>query len=389
MTSALDGIKVVDLTIARAGPTAVRQLADWGASVVRVEPPGGRGGFVGDHGSSDYLNLHRNKRLINLNLKSDAGREILYRLVDDADVLVENYRPPVKHRLGFDYETLAARNPRLVYGSVSGFGQDGPYADKGAVDQIIQGMGGLMSITGLPGQGPVRAGVAITDLAAAHQLALGIMVALFERQTSGRGQWVQVSLLEAMIAFLDFQGSKWTVDGEVAGQAGNDHPDNTPMGTFQAADGYLNLAASSQNLWEAFCAAVDEPTLLGDPDYQTFALRRQHKERVNDAVQQVIAKRTLAEWVELLDAAGVPCGPVLAIDEVFADPQVRHLGVTVDVDHPVRGPVSVLRHPVRMSRTPHADPTPSPTNGQHVDEVLTELGYDAEAIAELRAAGAV
>ena len=303
--------------------------------------------------------------------------------------MVENFRPPIKTKLGVDYETIAARNPRLVYGSVSGFGQDGPYAEKGAVDQIVQGMGGLMSITGLPGQGPVRVGVAIADLAAGHQLAIGILVALHERQTSGLGQWVHVSLLESMISFLDFQATRWTVDGEVPWQVGNDHPTAFPMGVFRTADGHINIAASSNRLYARLCEVLKAPGLLEDPDYLTADLRSKNRARLNEHIESILVTRPTGEWWKLLDEVGIPCGPINSIDQVFDDPQARHLGMAVSVEHSVRGPVSILRQPVNMSRTPPQVRSAAPMPGQHRDEILGELGFSPADIEDLAERGVV
>jgi crotonobetainyl-CoA:carnitine CoA-transferase CaiB-like acyl-CoA transferase len=386
---ALEDIHVLDLTIARAGPTAVRQLADWGASVIRVEAPSTGDDFTGDPTNSDYLNLHRNKRALQLDLKQAEGREIFHRLAERADVMVENFRPPVKRKLGVDYETISAINPRLVYGSVSGFGQDGPYAEKGAVDQIVQGMGGLMSITGLPGQGPVRVGVAIADLAAGHQLAIGILVALHERRTSGLGQWVHVSLLESMISFLDFQATRWTIDGEIPWQVGNDHPTAFPMGAFRTADGHINIAASSNRLWARLCDVLDAPELMADPDFATADLRSKNRATLNDRIEAILVTRPTEEWWKLLDEVGIPSGPINTVDKVFEDPQAKHLGMAVTVEHAVRGPVAILRQPVNMSRTPPSVRTASPMPGQHRDEILGELGFTEAEIGGLIERGVV
>src|SRR5215218_6700196 len=317
----LDDVRVLDLTVARAGPTCVRQLADWGADVVRVEAPPrpGREGLVGERDSPDFQNLHRNKRAVCVDLASDEGRRVFHRLVPGFDVVVENMRPPVKHRLGVDYDTLAGFNGRLVYGSISGFGQDGPYATRGGVDQIAQGLGGLMSVTGLPGQGPVRVGVPIADLAAGLYLAVGILVALHERERTGRGRWVRTSLLEAMVAMLDFQAARWTVAGEVAGQEGNHHPTSIPMGCFPTADGHVNIAGPSGRLWHRFCEVIAAKELLTDQRYATGALRSRNRAELNAAVEARLRTRTTGEWVEALNEAGVPAGPVNSIDQVFAD----------------------------------------------------------------------
>ena len=260
----LSRFKVIDLTRARAGPTAARHFADFGADVIKIEAPtaGDEDALGGDREGPDFFNLHRNKRSLTLNLKTADGVAILKKLAATADVLIENYRPDVKHRLGIDYQTLRAINPRLVYVSISGFGQDGPYANRPGFDQIAQGMGGLMSITGLPGQGPVRVGIPIADLSTGNYAAMGALIALLERDISGEGQWVQSSLLQSQIAMLDFQAARWTVGGQVPGQAGNDHPTSIPTGVFPTADGHINIAASGQHIFKRLCEALDAPGLV-------------------------------------------------------------------------------------------------------------------------------
>jgi crotonobetainyl-CoA:carnitine CoA-transferase CaiB-like acyl-CoA transferase len=370
----LDDLLVLDLTIARAGPTAVRHLADWGARVLRIEPIDPTIGLMGDHDSSDYINLHRSKHLIQLDLGDADDRRRFFQLVERADVLVENNRPPVKAKLGIDYAACARVNPQLVYGSISGYGQDGPASEKGAVDQVIQGAGGLMSVTGLPGQGPVRAGIAVSDSAAGHQLAIGILVALHERARTGLGQWVRVSLLEAMITFLDFQAVRWTIDGRVPSTEGNHHPTARPMGTYRAADGHLNVAAPSDRLWARLCEVLDAPELGADDRYATPRDRYRNRDALNEDLEARFATRSRQEWVAALDAAGIPCGPVLNVDEVFADPQVEHLQMLERVDHPVRGPVDVLRNPITMSRSQPVATTTSPRPGLDRAAVLAALG---------------
>jgi crotonobetainyl-CoA:carnitine CoA-transferase CaiB-like acyl-CoA transferase len=390
----LSDIRVIDLTIARAGPTCVRQLADWGADVIRVEPPGVWDALGGDRHGSDFQQLHRNKRSLTLNLKSPAGRDVLMRLVDSADVLIENMRPPVKERLGFGYEAVHARNPRLVYGSISGFGQDGPYGDRGGVDQIAQGMGGLMSVTGLPGPeptgtGPVRAGIPVSDLAAGLYLAIGVLVALHDRDRTGTGRWVQTSLLEAMIAMMDFQAARWTIDRDVPGQAGNHHPTVVPMGCFATADGHVNIGAGAGRLLDAFAAVIGLPGLTKDPRFDSHAKRSANREDLNALVAERLRAQPTAYWVEALNAVGVPCGPVYRMDEVFADPQVQHLAMTQDVRHPVLGPLTLIRNAVRVAGGPDTVRTPSPDPGDHTEEVLAGLGYSAAEIEKLRADAAI
>jgi formyl-CoA transferase len=388
----LGDIRVIDLTIARAGPTCVRQLADWGADVIRVEPPPGRAtpAPVDDtrHGC-DFQNLHRNKRSLTLDLKTPAGQDVLMRLVDTADVLIENMRPPVKDRLGFGFAQVHERNPRLVYGSISGFGQDGPYAARGGVDQIAQGMGGLMSVTGLPGSEPTRAGIPVSDLAAGLYLAVGVLVALHDRERTGTGRWVQTSLLESMIAMMDFQAARWTIDQEVPAQAGNHHPMSVPMGCFASADGYLNIGAAGGRLLHNLCQVIGLPGLPDDPRFDTLAKRSAHRAELNALVADRMRTRTTAEWVDALNQAGVPCGPVYRMDEVFADPQVGHLAMTAPVEHPALGQLDIVRNAVRMTGGPPTVRAPSPEPGGHSDEVLAELGYPAAEVARLRDQGVI
>ena len=339
----------------------------------------------GERHGSDFQNLHRNKRSIAINLKSAEGIAILKRLVKDADVLVENYRPDVKFRLGIDYETLKPLNPRLVYASISGFGQDGPYRDRPGFDPIAQGMGGLMSITGLPGQGPVRAGIPIADLCAGIFAAQGIFIALLEREESGEGQWVQSSLLTAMIAMLDFQGSRWTMSHDVPGQEGNNHPTNIPAAVYRTQDGHINIAASSNPIFAKLCQALGAPQMATDPKFVNFKVRRQNRDELNAHIDELTQKKTSAEWVELLNEAGVPCGPIYKMDQVFADPQVKHLKMAQGVDHPSLGHIELVGQPMFLSRTPSSLRTATPERGQHTDEILQSLGYDAAAIGKLRA----
>ena len=379
--------KVLDLTRARAGPTCARILGDWGADVIKVEAKPGTGAddLSGARNNFDFQNLHRNKRSITLDLKQEDGQKLLYRLAERADVLVENYRPDVKRRLRIDYETLHAINPRLVYGSISGFGQTGPYRDRPGVDQIAQGMGGLMSITGLPGQGPVRVGIPIADLTSGMFLAIGILMALLERETTGQGRWVQTSLLEAQIAMLDFQATRWLVAGQVPGQAGNNHPKNIPMGAFRAKDGHINIAGSSNEMYGRLCRALKAPELLEDPRYRTEDGRAQHRDVLNAAIEEYTIQRTGAEWIEILNRAGVPCGPINRIVPVFADPQVRHLGIAQPVEHPTIGRLHLVGEPMALAGERPAIRSATPELGEHTDAVLRGLGLDDAAIAALRA----
>lgn len=382
-TLPLADLVVLDLTIARAGPTAVRQLADWGADVIRIEPPLAAP-TAGGHQSSDYLNLHRNKRSLAIDLKKPGGQALLHRLIPLADVLVENMRTPVKHRLGFDWDTVHALNPRLVMGSISGFGQTGPYAERGGVDQIAQGLGGMMSVTGHPGQGPVRAGVAISDVTAGLQLAIGILVALHERVTTGVGRWVHTSLLESMVGMLDFQAARWTVDRDLPPQAGNDHPTLGPMGMYRTADGYLNLAAPWGRIWERLCTVLQRPDLVADDRFATAGSRSTKRDELNQIINDVLATKPTSWWVAAMNDEGIPCGPVNDVAQMFDDPQVTHLGIAAPVIHPERGSVEVVRNATNLEGVPNDIRRPSPGAGEHTNAILTQFGLSDAEIAELR-----
>jgi len=385
-------IKVLDLTLHRAGPTCARQLADWGADVIKIETPGGaKGDAIGSNRKgADYQNLHRNKRAMTLNLKSDEGRAIFLKLAETADVVIENYRSDVKHRLRIDYDTVSKINPRIVYGSISGFGQDGPDATRPGVDQIAQGMGGLMSITGAPGGGPMRVGIPIADLTAGIFLSQGILLALIQRAETGKGQWVQTSLLQAEIFMLDFQAARWLIEGHVAKQAGNDHPTAIPTGVFPTADGHINIAASGDALWARFCETIGAPALLSHTEHASGELRSRNRKALNERIGAITKSQPSAHWVKILNDAGVPCGPINSIDQTFAEPQVRHLGIAKAVRHPELGDIKIVGQPIVLTNAPQPDEyRPTPGLGQNTDEILKDLGYDAKAITELRSHGIV
>jgi formyl-CoA transferase len=382
---------VLDLTRARAGPTCVRQLVDWGADAIKIEMPGGRtgDGMGGNRHGFDFQNLHRNKRSMTLNLRDPEGVAIFKKLALNADIVVENYRPDVKRRLGIDYESLRPINPRLIYGSISGFGQTGPYRDRPGVDQIAQGMGGLMSITGIPGQGPVRVGIPIADLCSGILLAQGILVALLEREVTGEGKWVHTSLLEAMISMLDFQASRWLMAGEVPPQAGNNHPTGIPTGVFETRDGHINIAAAGDDINTRFCRAIGRPDLLTDPRFSTPKARSANRDALMEILMPVTRQKTSAEWVKRLNEAGVPCGPIYTIDETFADPQVQHLAMAQPVHSPILGDLNIVGHPVSHGDTRQPVRSPAPELGQDNEDILTSLGYTKDQIADLAQRGVV
>jgi len=383
---ALARFRVLDLTRVRAGPTCVKQLADFGADVIKIELPasvevdtmsGPRHGF-------DMQNLHRNKRSLTLNLKVPEGREIFMRLVARADVVVENFRPDVKVRLGLDYEALRAVNRRIVLASISGFGQDGPYASRPGFDQIAQGMGGLMMVTGEPGRGPMRAGTAVADLAAGIYAACGVLTALLEREVSGEGQWVQSNLLQAQIGLMDFQAARYLMTGDVPQQVGNDHPHSMPTSAYRTKDGYLNVGASGQAIFRRFCRAIGRDAWTDRPEYADEEARSANRARLNAEIAQILSTKTTAEWSAILNEAGVPSGPIYRMDEVFADPQAQHLGAAATVKHPKLGEIRIVNQVVRLSRSPAAIVRATPELGEHTDEILGELGFSAEDLARLR-----
>lgn len=390
----LAGYKVLDLTIARAGPTAVRLLADWGADVIRIEPPvtsEPNSSLSGPHEGSDQQNLHRNKRGLALNLKHPAGAALFKRMVAKSDIVVENFRSDVKQRLSIEYEDLKKENPGIILASISGFGQTGPYKHRPGVDQIVQGSSGLMSVTGAPGEGPMRAGIAVSDTSAGMFLGQGILLALLHKKKTGEGQWVHTSLLEAMLSKLDFQASRYTMDGEIAEQEGNFHPTLAPMGMYSASDGYVNLAASSGKMWTNFCETLDAQYLSENPSYANGRVRYDNREQLNRDVNALCQKFSMAELVEKLNAVGVPCGPINNIGEAFEDEQVKHLNMVKPAEHELRGDLSLVRSPINLSLFPeaerflHAGPGP----GQHTVEVLREFGLDGQAVDELVQLGAI
>jgi crotonobetainyl-CoA:carnitine CoA-transferase CaiB-like acyl-CoA transferase len=391
-SKALSRFTVLDLTRVRAGPTCVRELADWGANAIKIEQPAHLEKVETASGSrddADFQNLHRNKRSITLNLKSTLGRDAFLRMVEKADVVVENYRPDVKDRLGINYEDLRKINKRIVYASISGFGQDGPYRDRPGFDQIAQGMGGLMSITGAPDNGPMRVGIPVADLSAGLFAAIGIMVALLEREGSGEGQWITTSLLQAQIFMLDFQAARWLQHQELAKQAGNNHPTSIPTGVFKTKDGFINIAAGGQVMWERVCKSIEAPELLERSEFKNSALRSRNREIVNVEIEKRTVNKPSAEWIDIFNRTSVPCGMINSIDQVFADPQVKHLGIAQDGIKSDGTQQTFVGQPFSLSRTPSRIAATPPTLGQHTDEVLREFGFADSEVAALLAAKAI
>ncbi len=386
-STVLAGIRVLDLTRVRAGPTAVRQLADWGADVIKLELPASLeadGALGASRETPDFQNLHRNKRSLTLNLKNDEGRALFMKLVKKSDVVVENYRPDVKKRLGIDYESLKISNPGIILASISGFGQDGPYSKRPGFDQIAQGMGGLMSITGEPGRGPMRVGIPIADLTAGLFCAQGILLALMERQHSGEGQWLHTSLLQAQVFMLDFQAARWLCAGEVPGQAGNNHPTSIPTGVFKTADGAINLAVAGETIWVRFAETLGKPEWLENPKFIDSPSRSKNRDLLNQEIEKVTLQKTSREWVELFEKREVPCGPIYQINEVFEDPQVQHLGIAQQAESLTFGKTRLVGQPLNLTRTPSRITRHPPGRGEHTSEILSELGLNKSEIQDLQ-----
>jgi formyl-CoA transferase len=387
-SSALSRLRILDLTRVRAGPTCVRQFADFGADVIKIETTGVED-LGGPRDGPDFQNLHRNKRSITLDLKSAKGKEIFMKMVKTADVVVENYRPDVKDRLGIDYESLKKVNKRIILASISGFGQDGPYRARPGFDQIAQGLSGIMSVTGKPGEGPMRVGCAVADVGGGLLAAMGIMTALLEREHSGEGQWVQSNLLQAAIQLLDFQAARYTMSSEVPGQVGNDHPTSMPTSAYATKDGHINVAASGTKMWGVVCEALGRPDLLNHPDFNTPEGRAQNRKALNEEMTKSLKTKTSAEWVDIMNKGGVPCGPIYRMDEVFADPQVKHMQIRAEVAHPRLGKIGLINQPIKLSRTPAKLVTATPERGEHTQEVLQEFGFTKVEVDEFKSKGIV
>ena len=382
-SSALSRLRILDLTRVRAGPTCVRQFADFGADVIKVENTVAED-MGGPRDGPDFQNLHRNKRSITLDLKSPAGKDILMRMVKTADVVVENFRPDVKDRLGIDYESLRKVNKRVILASISGFGQDGPYRARPGFDQIAQGLSGIMSVTGKPGEGPMRVGCAVADVGGGLLAALGIMTALLERETSGEGQWVQSNLLQAAIQLLDFQAARYTMSGEIPEQVGNDHPTSMPTSAYATADGHINVAAAGNRMWRIVCDAIGRPELVEHQDFKNAEDRARNRKALNREMARGLATKPSAEWVEIFNKAGVPCGPIYRMDQVFADPQVQHIQAAAEVTHPRLGTLRLINQPVKLSRTPAKLASATPERGEHTEEILLEMGFNSQEVKKLK-----
>jgi len=395
MNLPLSKYTVLDLTIARAGPTAARVLADWGANVIQVNPPnkpGQKGGSVtGNRDGFDFQNLQRNKRSITIDLKNDEGHDLFLSLAQKSDVIIENFRADVKHRLKIDYDNIKKINPKIIYGSISGFGQTGPYRERPGLDQIIQGMSGLMSITGMEESGPTRVGIPINDLCAGMFLAQGIIIALLNRESTGRGQWVHTSLLEAGIFMLDFQASRWLQKGQIARQAGNNHPTGIPQGCYETSDKLINVSAVGDRLFARFCQAVGLDQLIEDDKYSTDEMRLENRDELNGIISKVLSQNNSEYWIEKLNRVGVPCGPVNNIAEMFSDEQVKHLKMNRKVKHHRLGELDVVRQPINFSEYEQPDELkyPAPDLGQHNKDVLMEFGFDEDYISSLLEKGII
>ena len=388
-SAALARFRVIDLTQVRAGPTACRQLADWGADVIQVQMPDHMRGddTLGGQDGSDYQYTHRNKRSITLNLKEPEGIAMLKKLIASADVVVENFRPDVKFRLGIDYETLSKDHPGLVYASISGFGQSGPLAQRPGFDQIAQGMSGLMSVTGMPGEGPMRVGIPIADLCAGIFAAQGILVALLERDVSGKGQWLHTSLLESMVYMMDFQTSRWLIEGDIPTQAGNYHPTSIPTGVYKAKDGYMNIAVFGSKIWERFCDILGAPEWVTDERYKDKQGRSINRDSINAEINRRLAAQDCAYWVERFNAGGVACGLINDVKAVFEEPQVQHLGIVKEVVSKHHGPQRLVGQPMQLERTPSTIARAAPKRGEHSEEILKEIGMEAAELAVLKSKG--
>lgn len=396
MPRPLDGLLALDLSHVLSGPFATMILADLGADVVKIERPGwgdlarGNGPFWGEgesRRSAYFMSINRGKRSVALDLNHPRGVALFLRMVDVADVVLENFRPGTMAKLGLGYETLRQRNPRLVYAAISGFGQTGPYATKPAFDVIVQGMGGIMSVTGEPGGGPVRPGTSLGDITASLYTVIGVLAALRERERSGQGQMVDIGMMDCQVAILESAMSRYLATGEIPRPLGTRHPIATPFQAFKSSDGYVVVAimGGERNQWELFCSAIGRLELMDDPRFQDGFSRSQHYDALEPIFNEAFLQKSTQEWLDEFTALGIPCGPVNTIDKVAADPQVQHRGMIAEVRHPALGPVKTVGSPLKLSRTPPVLDRAAPDMGEHTDEVLKALlGMSDAELASLR-----
>ena len=390
MVKALEGIKVLDFSRALAGPYCTMMLADMGAEVIKLEMPG-KGDDSRSYGppfvegeSAYFMSVNRNKKSLTLNMKSEGSTEIIHRLIKQADVLVENFRPGVMERLGWGFQRVKEMNSKIIYCSISGFGQDGPYRMLPGFDQVMQGMGGIMSITGEPGGPPIKVGVAIADISGGMFAAYGILAALYNREKRGRGQMIDVSLLDSQVALLTYQAGAYFASGEIPQPVGSGHPLIVPYQAFKAKDVYFNIAAGNDKLWKMLCKAIGLEKVMDDPKFATNAKRVENREEIVKIISDIIITKNGEEWLKILTDAGVPCGPIYTMDKIFTDPQVLHRQMLKELDHPKIGKVKVTGVPIKLSDTPGEVGTAPPILGQHTQEILTELGFSDQDIKKFR-----
>jgi len=388
MKSPLEGLIILDLTRFLSGPFCTMLLGDMGAEVIKVEPPGvgddtrAWAPFIGGQGSY-YLSTNRNKKSICVDTRQEKGNEVLRRMVAKADVFVENFKPGLMDRLGLDFRSLIALNPRLIYCSISGFGQTGPYWDRPGYDQILQGMSGLMSITGTEASGPVRVGLAIGDILTALFATYGILSALYARERTGKGQWVTTSILEATVGILTMQAGKYFATGQPPGPAGNHHPVISPYGVYRTKDKSMNIAVGTETMWKNFCRVIGSPDLEKDKRFQRNNDRVKNRSELNPLIEGALARKTQKEWVDALNQAGIPCGPIYSLDQVFKDPQVLHQKMFMEVDHPRAGKIPMTGLPVQLSENSPEVTLPPPLLGEHTGEVLEKFGFSGEEVQHL------
>ncbi len=390
MARALDGIRIIDFSKALAGPYCTMLLADMGAEVIKVEMPGsgddsrGWGPPFIEGEAAYFLSVNRNKKSITLNLKDPKAKEIALKIIEKADIVLESNRPGVMTKLGLDYETVKKINPGIIYCSISGFGQTGPYSKRPGFDQVIQGYGGIMGLTGEKGGGPLKVGIAVTDIATGMFAATGILTALYHRERTGQGQHVDASMLDGQVSWLTYQAGRYLASGNVPQRIGSAHPLIVPYQDFEASDGFINIAAGNDNLWKKFCAVTDLSDIADDPKFATNPKRVENRDEVVEIVSKKINTKTMQEWLDILNDAGVPCGPIYTVDQIFNDPQVLAREMLVEVDHPKCGKIQVTGSPIKLSETPAEITTHPPMLGEHNSSILQEFGFSEEDITKLK-----